>query len=132
MIANLCKQYTYLLDSDRIDSDDKETFLQLKSATANKEQTTMAVTTLMRILHDYYGKNVVLLLDEYDVPIAKASDHGYYDEMMDMVKTMMSSTLKDNRDENSSDQHKCENCKRKYLYRNKQFCIRHDQFSKVK
>lgn len=98
LIANLCKQYTYLLDSDKIDLDDKETFLQLKAATANKEQTTMAVTTLMRMLHSYYGKNVVLLLDEYDVPIAKASDHGYYDEMMDMVKTMMSSTLKDNTD----------------------------------
>ena len=54
----------------------------------------------MRMMHKYYKRKVIFLLDEYDVPIAKASDHGYYDQMLDIVKGMMSSSLKDNTDLN--------------------------------
>ena len=43
-----------------------------------------------------YEKPVVLLLDEYDVPIAKASSNGYYSQMLDVMRAMMSTTLKDN------------------------------------
>jgi len=50
----------------------------------------------MRMLSDHYGKQVVLLLDEYDVPVAKASNHHYYQEMLEVVKAMMSTALKDN------------------------------------
>lgn len=49
-----------------------------------------------RKLHDYYEKPVILLLDEYDVPLAKASAHGYYDQMLDMMRAMMSTSVKDN------------------------------------
>ena len=50
----------------------------------------------MKMMQAHYGKPVVLLLDEYDVPIAKASANGYYDEMLKVIKTMMSTALKDN------------------------------------
>ena len=50
----------------------------------------------MKMMQAHYGKPVVLLLDEYDVPIAKASANGYYDEMLKAIKTMMSTALKDN------------------------------------
>lgn len=50
---------------------------------------------LIRAMRAYYGKPVVLLMDEYDVPMAKASSHGYYQEMMDVMKGMMQA-LKDN------------------------------------
>lgn len=45
----------------------------------------------------YYGKPVILLIDEYDVPLAKASTHGYYQEMLEVMRAMMSTCLKDNR-----------------------------------
>ena len=44
----------------------------------------------------YYGKPVVLLIDEYDVPIAKVSSNGYYKEMLEVMKAMLSAALKDN------------------------------------
>ena len=47
-------------------------------------------------MRDYYQKPVILLLDEYDVPIAKASSNGYYDQMLDIMKEIMSTALKDN------------------------------------
>ena len=100
LIANLCKEHTYLLESDEIDPDDKEIFLHLKAGNGNQSETTLAFATLMRMMHKYYKRKVIFLLDEYDVPIAKASDHGYYDQMLDIVKGMMSSSLKDNTDLN--------------------------------
>ena len=50
----------------------------------------------MRMLQDYYEKPVILLLDEYDVPLAKASAHGYYAEMLEVMRAMISTALKDN------------------------------------
>ena len=100
LIANLCKEHTYLLESNEIDPDDKEIFLHLKAGNGNQSETTLAFATLMRMMHKYYKRKVIFLLDEYDVPIAKASDHGYYDQMLNIVKGMMSSSLKDNTDLN--------------------------------
>lgn len=51
----------------------------------------------MRMMAVYYGKPVILLIDEYDVPLAKASTHGYYQEMLEVMRAMMSTCLKDNR-----------------------------------
>ena len=51
---------------------------------------------MTRLLQIYHQKQVVLLLDEYDVPIAKASDKGYYQEMLDIMKVLLSTVLKDN------------------------------------
>ena len=51
----------------------------------------------MKMMQVYYGKPVILLLDEYDVPLAKASSNCYYQQMLEIIKAMMSITLKDNR-----------------------------------
>ena len=56
----------------------------------------ISVATIIRMMNAHYGKPVILLLDEYDVPLAKASSNGYYKEMLDVMKTMMSTSLKDN------------------------------------
>ena len=96
-IADLYKEYTYLLGCERIDEDDRQIFLDLKAGRASKAQVGRALSTLMRMLQAFYGRTVILLLDEYDVPLAKASQHGYYTEMLDLIKTMMSTALKDNR-----------------------------------
>ena len=50
----------------------------------------------MRMMEMHYGKKVILLLDEYDVSLAKASSHKYYDEMLEIIRAMMSTALKDN------------------------------------
>ena len=95
-ISNLYKNYTYLLDCDKIDPDDRQIFLDLKAGKAEKAQVFQALRTLMRMLQIYHQKKVILLLDEYDVPIAKASSNGYYNQMLDVMKGIMSTALKDN------------------------------------
>ena len=95
-IADLYKEYTYLLECAEIDEDDKKIFLDLKAGKADKVQVRRSFSTLMKMLQIYYQKPVILLLDEYDVPVAKASNHGYYNEMLDVMKGIMSTALKDN------------------------------------
>ncbi len=77
-------------------------------------------------------RRAVVILDEYDVPIAKASSNGYYSQMLDVMRAMMSTTLKDN---TSLDFAVITGClkiaKRKHLYRDEQFCFGHDSFSPV-
>ena len=95
-ISNLYKNYTYLLEYDKIDPDDRQIFLDLKAGKVEKAQVFQALRTLMRMLQIYHQKKVILLLDEYDVPIAKASSNGYYNQMLDVMKGIMSTALKDN------------------------------------
>ena len=57
-------------------------------------QTSLCI--LIKMMHAHYGRKVILLLDEYDVPVAKASSNGYYQEMLEIMKAMMSTSLKDN------------------------------------
>lgn len=95
-ISNLYKNYTYLLEYDKIDPDDRQIFLDLKAGKAEKAQVFQALRTLMRMLQIYHQKKVILLLDEYDVPITKASSNGYYNQMLDVMKGIMSTALKDN------------------------------------
>lgn len=95
-ISELYKKHTYLLDCAEIDPDDRNIFLLLKAGQASEAQLSRSLSTLMRMMHVYYKKPVILLLDEYDVPVAKASSHGYYDRMLELVKVFMSTALKDN------------------------------------
>ena len=94
-ISNLYKNYTYLLEYDKIDSIMTNRFLlDLKAGKAEKAQVFQALRTLMRMLQIYHQKKVILLLDEYDVPIAKASSNGYYNQMLDVMKGIMSTGVK--------------------------------------
>ena len=95
-ISELYKKYAHLLEYDAIDPDDKQNFLDLKAGRAGEVQVSRALSLLLRIMEAYYQKPVILLLDEYDVPVAKASSNGYYEQMLEVIKTMMSTALKDN------------------------------------
>ena len=97
-IADLYKEHVYLLDCDTVDPDDMQIFLDLKAGKADKTKLSRSLAYLMKLMHHYYQKPVILLLDEYDVPLAKASSHGYYDEMLSILKIMMSTAFKDNSD----------------------------------
>lgn len=91
----LCKSFLFLLDSDKISENDKELFSRLDAGKADELEVSSALNTLVRLLYLYYDKPVVLLIDEYDVPLAKASDNGYYEEMLDVMRSFMQ-VLKDN------------------------------------
>lgn len=95
-ISELYKKYAHLLEYDAVDPDDKQNFLDLKAGRAGEVQVSRALSLLLRIMEAYYQKPVILLLDEYDVPVAKASSNGYYEQMLEVIKTMMSTALKDN------------------------------------
>lgn len=95
-ISELYKKYHYLLDCAAIDEDDKAMFRKLKAREADETLVTRSISLLMRMLETYYGKTVILLMDEYDVPLAKASGNDYYSQMLAVIRGMMSTALKDN------------------------------------
>ncbi|MEZ3485261.1 MAG: ATP-binding protein [Lachnospiraceae bacterium] len=96
VIASLCKQHAYLGTSERTDPDDKEIFLQLKSKKADISDVECALGTLLRMMKAHYDKDVVLLIDEYDVPLAKAGDMGYYEDMLEVIRSFLGMAWKDN------------------------------------
>lgn len=95
VISELYKKHLYLLDSDKVDSFDKEIVKQLIQGTASTKDTKGSLMLLTRLMCQQYGKPVILLIDEYDVPVAKANSNGYYEEMLDVMKGLMQA-LKDN------------------------------------
>ena len=95
VISELYKKHLYFLESDRIDDCDKEIVRQLIRGNASLKDTKGSLMLLTRLLQQYYGKPVILLIDEYDVPVAKANNNGYYKEMLDVMKGLMQA-LKDN------------------------------------
>lgn len=98
-IADRCNEYLYLLSSEKVNENDKAIFRQLADVVKGDVSDVMlktGIALIMRMLQDYYEKPVILLLDEYDVPLAKASAHGYYTEMLEVMRAMISTALKDN------------------------------------
>ena len=95
VISELYKKHLYLLDSDKVDSFDKEIVKQLIQGTASAKDMKGSLMLLTRLMYQQYGKPVILLIDEYDVPVAKANSNGYYEEMLDVMKGLMQA-LKDN------------------------------------
>ncbi|MDO5405797.1 MAG: AAA family ATPase [Eubacteriales bacterium] len=96
LISGVCKKYAFLENSDRADRDDIRCFRSLKAQESSPEILKDSLHTLMRMMNDHYGKPVILLIDEYDVPLAKASEAGYYSEMMDVIRAMLGKALKTN------------------------------------
>ena len=100
-LADLCKDVAPMLNNTSVDKDDEEIFLRLKAKKAGEDEVKSSLKTIMRMMNAVYGKNVILLIDEYDVPLAKASEkdtakNGYYSKMLDVIKGIMSTALKDN------------------------------------
>ena len=96
VIADLCKKLYGLCDSVAVDEDDKEIFARLKSKKADEEEIQNSLKTIMRMMNAAYGKPVILLIDEYDVPLAKAQENRYYPQMLDVIRGIMSTSLKSN------------------------------------
>ena len=95
-IAQFCIEQSYLAESEKVNSDYKAVFARLKSRAASLTDIKGSILTIMKMMQAYYEKPVVLLLDEYDVPVAKASSNGYYAEMLEVIRAILSTALKDN------------------------------------
>ena len=95
-ISLFCDEHSYLESSDLVTDTQKKIFHRLREQTATITDVQSSLLILMNMMKRYYGKPVVLLIDEYDVPIAKASRNGYYKEMLEVMKAMLSAALKDN------------------------------------
>ena len=94
-ITDIYGDHLYLLDSPRISSYQKEIMDRILRKTASEEEIKASILLLTKLMEAHYGRPVILLIDEYDVPIAKASANGYYDEMLDVMKGVLQA-LKDN------------------------------------
>lgn len=95
VIAELYKQHIYLLENPEMMVYDREIFDRIAGKKASGEEIKNSILFLTRLLGQYYGKTVILLIDEYDVPLAKASDKGYYEEMLYVIRGILQA-LKDN------------------------------------
>lgn len=94
-ISELFKKHLYLLDSEQVNAYDKQSFSRIVEGTASVKEIKNSLILLTGMMYIHYGKQVILLMDEYDVPAAKSNSHGYYTEMLDLMKGMMQA-LKDN------------------------------------
>ena len=100
-LADVCKDLADAIDTDVVDKDDRDAFRRLKAESGKKSDIKNSLKTLMRMMSIVYGKKVILLIDEYDVPLAKASEkdaskNGYYSKMLEVIKGIMGTALKDN------------------------------------
>ena len=100
-LADLCKTHEKLLDNERLNANDRQIFCDLMAQTASLANVKDSLKTLMRMMFTVYGKPVILLIDEYDVPLAKASEQNteknrYYTQMLNVIRGMFDAALKGN------------------------------------
>lgn len=110
--ANLCatigneamRFYDLLSDSGKLSDREKETYRQLTTIDATGQSIYAmsdgvlmgGLKTLSMLLEKHYGKKAIILIDEYDVPLAKANEQGYYDQMIVLIRSMFEQALKTN------------------------------------
>lgn len=95
-IGLLFKKHKYLLTDEKIGPAEKELFERLKNRSASEVEVSPSLQFLLQLMTQHYGKSAIILLDEYDVPLAKASSNGYYKEMLEIIRAIMITALKDN------------------------------------
>ena len=96
VISDLCMSYDELIDSSHVNAEDKTQLLKIRQQEASEENGIAVLSLLSRMLHDHYGKQVFVIIDEYDVPMAKALGTPYYDKVRDMIEHMLSFVCKTN------------------------------------
>lgn len=96
VINEEARRLQFLLESSRLTSKDKELFSGLLEKEMDNETLVFSLRELSELLHKHYGEKVIILIDEYDVPLAKANEHGYYDQMTMLIRNLFEQTLKTN------------------------------------
>ena len=95
-ISQVYREYSFLLE-DGLPGADRKLFSQILDMSASFDDVIISLARLVNILRRHYERQVVILIDEYDVPFAKAEANGYYHKMLATIRTLLSSVLKDNR-----------------------------------
>ena len=95
IIVELYTNYSFLLDSQKLKDGDRD-FFQRISVDMDDVDATMAIHYLCKYLYMYYGKKVIVLLDEYDTPMQEAYVDGYWDDLVAFTRSMFNSTFKTN------------------------------------
>ena len=96
VIRSEARRFQYLLDSERLTSYDKEAFIALLQEDMKEGTLCSSLKVLSELLEKHHGSKVILLIDEYDVPLAKAFERGYYDPMVLFIRNMFEYALKTN------------------------------------
>ena len=104
VIGNEAARFRFLLETDRISELEKELYRQLLITDPNRQGMYAmpdavlmgSLKTLSMLLKEYYKTEVIILIDEYDVPLAKASERGYYESMALLIRNLFEQALKTN------------------------------------
>ena len=90
------RRLSVLSDSTELDETDHELLTQLKKKEMTNDSLVYSIRELTELLEKHYGRKVIVLIDEYDVPLAKANENGYYDEMVLLIRNLFENALKTN------------------------------------
>ena len=101
LIAKEAERFGFLADSDRLSENEKKMYQALTALsdgryTMDELLLVSAIQTISQLLYRHYGQKIILLMDEYDVPLDKAFQHGYYREMVSLIRGMFGQALKTN------------------------------------
>ncbi|MCI8862736.1 MAG: AAA family ATPase [Lachnospiraceae bacterium] len=104
IIGNEAMRFPFLKESPQLSDEEKEQYKQLVNVDTSGQQAFImpdavledSLRTLCRLLRKHYSQKVILLIDEYDVPLDKAQHNGYYDEMLNLIRGMLGQALKTN------------------------------------
>lgn len=90
------RRLSVLSDSTELDETDHELLTQLKKKEMTNDSLVYSIRELTELLEKHYDRKVIVLIDEYDVPLAKANENGYYDEMVLLIRNLFENALKTN------------------------------------
>ena len=90
------RRLSVLSDSTELDETDHELLIQLKKKEMTNDSLVYSIRELTELLEKHYDRKVIVLIDEYDVPLAKANENGYYDEMVFLIRNLFENALKTN------------------------------------
>lgn len=90
------KRHEYLLDSDKLSIEEKQYFSNISKASISETDLSSSLSNLTKFLHLHFDKRVIILIDEYDTPLRYAYENGYYEEVINIYKSLFGEALKSN------------------------------------
>lgn len=101
IVGREAERFDFLLDSDNLSTNDKERYRSIitikdGSYSMNENMLINSLNLLSSLLYKHFNKRVIILIDEYDVPLDKAFKNGYYKEMVSLIRSMLGDALKSN------------------------------------
>lgn len=96
VINREARRLQFLLESEMLTERDKQLFSDLLERDMDEDTLACSLQELSELLEKHYGKQVIILIDEYDVPLAKANEQGYYNEMVILIRNLFENALKTN------------------------------------